>query len=110
MNTNESEKRRVLSELLETARDLNANGLISKTELTSIKALCEVPPEYTADRVQLIRTSKAQMSQSVFAVVLNVSVSTVQKWEAADSGKHPSGAAAKLLQIIEQRGIEALYV
>jgi hypothetical protein len=48
------------------------------------------------------------MSQSVFAKLLNVSVSTVQKWEAPAADKHPSGAAAKLLQIIEQKGVPAI--
>jgi putative transcriptional regulator len=32
----------------------------------------------------------------------------VQKWEAPAADKHPSGAAAKLLQIIEKRGIDAI--
>jgi putative transcriptional regulator len=35
-------------------------------------------------------------------------VSTVQKWEAPAAGKHPSGAAAKPLQIIERKGVEAI--
>ena len=59
-------------------------------------------------RVVAIRTRKAKMSQSVFAKLLNVSVSTVQKWEAPAADKHPSGAAAKLLQIIEQKGVRAI--
>jgi len=50
------------------------------------------------------------MSQSVFAGLFNVTTSTVQKWESPVSGKHPGGAAAKLLQIIEKNGIEALAV
>ncbi len=48
------------------------------------------------------------MRQSVFAKLLDVSVSTVQKWEAPTAGKHPSGAAAKLLQLIERKGIDAI--
>jgi putative transcriptional regulator len=50
------------------------------------------------------------MSQSIFAALLNVSVSTVQKWESAGSGKHPSGAAAKLLQIIDMKGIQSVLL
>lgn len=50
------------------------------------------------------------MSQTVFAGFLNVRPSTVQKWESPASGKHPGGAAAKLLQLIEKKGIEALAV
>jgi len=48
------------------------------------------------------------MSQAVFASFLNVSVSTVQKWESPTAGKRPSGAAAKLLQLVETKGIEVL--
>jgi putative transcriptional regulator len=57
-----------------------------------------------------IRIKKAKVSQSVFASILNVSLSAVQKWESPTSGRHPSGAAAKLLQLIEQRGLEAIVV
>jgi len=39
---------------------------------------------------------------------LNVSVSTVQKWESPTADKRPSGAAAKLLQLVEKKGIEAI--
>jgi putative transcriptional regulator len=53
---------------------------------------------------------KAKMSQSVFAGFLNVTTSTVQKWESPASGKTPGGAAAKLLQIIEKKGVEALVI
>ena len=56
----------------------------------------------------LIRVKKAKLSQSVFASMLNVSVSAVQKWESPSSGEHPSGAAAKLLQLIDKKGLEAI--
>ena len=51
---------------------------------------------------------KAKVSQSVFSTMLNVSVSAVQKWESPSSGKHPSGAAVKLLQLIEKKGLGAI--
>lgn len=108
MNDNAIEKRRVLLELLETAIELSQYGLLSKTDLISLKGLCEMPPQYTASHVVAIRTGKAKMSQSVFASLLNVSVSTVQKWESESSGKRPSGAAAKLLHLLETKGIEVL--
>jgi putative transcriptional regulator len=70
--------------------------------------LCEEPPSYTPDKVVEIRTSIAKVSQSVFASLLNVSVSTVQKWESPAAEKRPSGAAAKLLQLVESKGIQVL--
>ena len=82
--------------------------LMPMKNLEQIKALGTAPPAYTAERVAAIRTKKAKMSQAVFAGFLNVRPSTVQKWESPASGKHPVGAAAKLLQIIETKGIDAL--
>lgn len=99
---------RILSEMLETATELSRHGLLSQEDMVQVRALCEPPPVYSPRRVADIRTKKARMSQSVFAEFLNVSVSAVQKWESPGSGKHPSGAAARLLQVIEKKGIEAI--
>jgi putative transcriptional regulator len=99
---------RLLREALETADGLLAYGVLSKSDMAKIRVLCEQPPLYTPERVVSIRTKTAKMSQAVFASFLNVSVSTVQKWESASAEKHPSGAAAKLLQIVETKGVEAL--
>jgi putative transcriptional regulator len=104
------EKRRVLNELLETAVDLSAHGLLSKQQMAQMTAICAPAPFYAPAEVQAIRISKAKMSQAAFAAFLNVSISAVQKWESPNSGKHPSGPAAKLLQLIEHRGIEAVLI
>ena len=42
----------------------------------------------------------------VLASVLNTSVSTVRQWEIGD--KHPSGPSAKLLDLLDRKGLEAL--
>lgn len=73
-------------------------------------ALCEEPPEYPPERVVTVRTGVTKMSQAVFASFLNVSVSTVRKWESPTADKHPSGAAAKMLQLLESKGVDALIV
>jgi putative transcriptional regulator len=104
------EEARILRELLETAVDLNSYGVMSKPNMAKVRALCQGPPEYTPERVVTVRTTIAKMSQAMFATFLNVSVSTVQKWESPAAGKHPSGAAAKLLQLVETKGVEALIV
>jgi len=101
---------RIANELLETARALSKHRLLTAQEVSQVKVLCTPPPTYTAERVVEIRTQRAKMSQSVFAGFLNVKASTVQKWESETSGKHPGGAAAKLLQLIEKKGIEAITV
>ena len=48
------------------------------------------------------------VSQAVFATMLNVSVSTVQKWESPSANKRPYGHSAKLLQMVEAKGVDAL--
>ena len=103
-------KSRILSEMLQTAQDLQGAGVMSRADFARIEAACAQPPDYTPERVARIRTRKAKMSQSVFASVLNVTTSTVQKWESAASGKRPSGAAAKLLQLVDAKGIDALLL
>lgn len=100
---------RVLQELMETSIDLSAYGLVTKTEMALMKALCDVPPEYPPARVVTIRTEIAKMSQAVFASLLNLSVSTIQKWESPAANQHPSGSSAKLLHVIEKKGIDALF-
>jgi putative transcriptional regulator len=46
------------------------------------------------------------VSQPVFARYLNTSESTVEKWEAG--AKKPSGAALKLLAIVQKHGLQIL--
>lgn len=109
-NNKITKQNRVLRELMETAQALEDHGLISKQDMAKLNLICQAPPEYTPKDVTSIRVQKARVSQTVFASILNVSVSAVQKWESPSSGKHPSGAAAKLLQLIDKRGLEAIVV
>jgi len=46
------------------------------------------------------------VSQPVFARYLNTSESTVEKWETG--AKKPSGAALKLLSIVQKHGLQIL--
>ena len=54
--------------------------------------------EYTAEEVKKIRNSTG-MSQKTFASYLGVSDKTVEAWEAGTN--HPSGAASRLLSMME---------
>jgi putative transcriptional regulator len=99
-------KSRLLSEVHETARGLARIGAIDKLTLRDLDALCLAPiRELSAKQIRAIR-SRTQMSQAVFAAVLNTSVSTVQKWEIGE--KRPSGPSLKLLNVIERKGVKAL--
>nr|WP_238985513.1 DNA-binding transcriptional regulator [Nitrosococcus halophilus] len=69
-------------------------------------ALC-LPPikQYTPAQIKRIRT-RNKASQAVFAAYLNTSPSTVQKWEQGQ--KKPNGPSLKLLNLVDQKGLEAL--
>jgi putative transcriptional regulator len=104
--TTEKRKSRILEEMHDTANALRRAGLISKRQMGEFEALCrldvqEMPPQ----KIKELR-NRAQVSQAVFAAVLNTSVSTVQKWEAGD--KKPSGPSLKLLSLIDRGGLEAV--
>lgn len=45
-------------------------------------------------------------SQPVFALHLHTTASTVRKWERGDT--HPAGPALKLLNIIADKGLQAI--
>ena len=110
MSKRNSEDARMLQELLNTAADLSSYGVMSKPGMARVRSLCEPPPAYSPDRIVAIRTTVVKASQAVFAAMLNVSVSTVQKWESPSANKRPSGTAAKLLQMVEAKGVDALLV
>jgi putative transcriptional regulator len=58
------------------------------------------PPSWHARQVVQLR-QQLNMSQSVFAQMVNVSLKTVQSWEQGE--RQPSQAALRLLQILEAR-------
>ena len=99
-------KSRILEEMHETARGLHASGLIDKRRMGEFAALSNLSVETLAPReIRLLRES-ANVSQAVFAAMLNTSLSTVQKWEIGD--KRPSGPSLKLLSLIQRKGIDAV--
>lgn len=97
---------RILTEVHETATALHRSGAIDKQTMRDFDALAL--PQVRDLSARQIRTLRARtgMSQAVFAAFINTSVSTVQKWEIGE--KKPSGPSLKLLNVIDQKGIEAL--
>ncbi|MDT6960721.1 DNA-binding transcriptional regulator [Cupriavidus sp. SZY C1] len=85
------------------AKGLHDARIIDKKTMREFDASCiEKPPEFKARDIARLRQT-FNVSQSVFAVYLNTSTSTVQQWERGD--KKPSGMAARLLQIIDKHGL-----
>jgi putative transcriptional regulator len=55
-------------------------------------------PKWTTASIRKLRNEVLHMSQPVFAAFLNVKPATVRSWEQGQ--KTPSGAAARLLQLL----------
>ena len=61
-----TEKIRALRELLETAIDLKAHGLLSKPEMARMNALCEEPPTYKKDPAERQQNSCSSLKTKGF--------------------------------------------
>ena len=96
----------ILEVVHEGAKDLHEAGVMPEVTLREFDALC-LPPvkQYNPVQIKRIRL-KAKASQGVFAIYLNTSKSTVQKWE--QGAKKPNGSSLKLLNIVAQKGLEVL--
>jgi putative transcriptional regulator len=96
----------ILETVHETAKDLTRAGAMHPATLREFDALC-LPPvkDYTPSQIKRIRLAN-RASQGVFAAYLNTSPSTVQKWEQGQ--KKPNGPSAKLLNLVERKGLAAL--
>lgn len=104
--TTKQKPSRILMAVHEAARDLHDAGAMDAVTMRRFDALClpKVRPLKAAD-IRRIRR-EANVSQAVFAAVLNVRKATVSSWE--QGGKQPSGAALKLLDLVERKGLSAL--
>jgi len=99
-------KSKILEAVHETALGLHKAGAMSQVTMREFDVLC-LPPVEPLEPLQIKQIREtSHVSQAVFAAYLNTSVSTVQKWEIGN--KKPTGAALKLLHLVEKRGLEAI--
>jgi putative transcriptional regulator len=90
----------------ESALALHGVGAIDKATMRKFDESCIAKtPTFEATQIKQIR-ERARVSQPIFAMYLNTSESTIQKWEAGT--KKPSGMALKLLDIVHKHGIGVL--
>lgn len=103
---NKKYKSNIMEAIGETVSGLHKSGLLDAKAVREFDKLTLLPePKFTAIQIKQIRSAN-NVSQSVFAGFLNTSVSTIQKWESG--AKEPSGAALRLLQIVDRNGLEQL--
>ena len=99
----------ILDVVHESVSDLHEIGLVDTLTMKHFNALCNhLSPvkDLSPKEIKTIR-EREKFSQPVFAHILNVSPSTVKHWEAGD--KHPSGAALKLLNMINKNGASVAF-
>ena len=99
-----------MSKIIESLRDdlatLHEVGAISKVTMREFDAICP-PPARAFSAVDIKRLREAlKFSQPVFALHLHTSASTVRKWEQGET--RPAGPALKLLNVIADKGLEAI--
>lgn len=82
---------------------LNEGLEYSKGNLSSVKRrkVSIAPlPDFDGSKVRDIR-NKLNLSQTIFAAALGVSIKTVEAWEMGRN--KPNGSAQRILQILDQR-------
>ena len=99
-----------MSKIIESLRSdlaaLQEAGAVSTLTVFEFSAI--FPPavrEFAAADVKQLRED-LKFSQPVFALHLHTSASTVRKWEQGET--HPTGPALKLLNIIADKGLQAI--
>lgn len=99
-------KKSILKVIHESAKRLNKAGLVDKQTMREFDAVCVTKVlELSPKQIKNIR-EREKVSQPVFAAYLNISLSTIKKWETGE--KHPHGASLKLLNIVAKKGLVAL--
>ena len=99
-------RKSLVDSIQNTVADLNKSGIVDDMTMKTIETLC-LPDvhDYSPENIVSLRR-KNHLSQAALAAVLNISPSTVQKWERGT--KKPAGASKKLLDLVERKGIEVL--
>jgi putative transcriptional regulator len=102
---------RLTREILETARDMRASGIITKATHEKItlrhtgKAEPAAAVTLTGQEIKALREA-ANLSQAVFARYLHLTTGYVSQLERG--AKRPTGPALVLLDVIRRKGIEAI--
>ena len=98
--------KKILDTVHDTAKGLHKAGVMDTRTMREFDALCLTPVKsLSAAQIKRLRT-RNKASQAVFAAYLNTSPSTVQKWEQGQ--KKPNGPSLKLLNLVQQKGLDAL--
>ena len=94
---------KILKTIHKSVKSLYELDAVDKTTMHEFDVLCLKPMKKMLSKdIKKVRL-RSHVSQPVFAMLLNVSPSAVKKWETGEN--EPSGAALRLLQIIDKNGL-----
>ena len=96
----------LLASIHSTASSFNEAGIMSKKTMREFDSLCltEIKP-LNNEEIKELRKSE-NVSQTVFALYLNVSKNLVSQWERGE--KKPSALALKLLFLVKKLGLTGI--
>ena len=95
-----------LAAIHETVEGLYEADLIDKKTMRTFDASCLTPvAQITASDIKQLR-ERENVSQSIFAIYLNVSKNLVSDWERGV--KKPGGPALRLLTLVQKYGLQGL--
>lgn len=107
-NSKAETENRITEVVYKTAKGLHDAGAIDKTTMREFDELClPAVPNYSAKQIRSIR-ERCHASQRVFAAYMNISASSLQKWESGV--RKPDSVALKLLNLVDKKGLAALMV
>jgi putative transcriptional regulator len=99
-------KSRIAKTVHEDVSALHKLGLVEKETMRKFDTLCLTRvDQLSALEIKAIRESN-NVSQGVFAAVLNVRPTLVSQWERGE--KRPSGPSLKLLSLVREKGLDAI--
>ena len=94
-------RKNIKEAIRDTVQDLTDSGVQTSFTEKELKSLDVSFKEIsiTPDKIKKIR-SESKYSQSVFARILNVSISSIRQWE--QGSRQPTGSAKVLLELLEK--------
>lgn len=97
---------RLMNTAHELASDLYEAGVIDAVTMREYEGLVLSPvAKLSAEEIKKLRL-KEKVSQAIFALYLNTSLSTIRQWEQGE--KHPRGTSLKLLNLVKRNGLKVL--
>jgi putative transcriptional regulator len=99
---------RIIESVMETARDLYAEGLITEQRMGEYEAMLQEVKsafEYSSEQIRALR-ERWELSQAELAGKLNVSPATIRRWEVGKT--RPQGPVLVLLDLMDRKGVEVL--